>query len=148
LSSAKEKISSINPDSVPVEQKSYVTILRSSLETSEKMSLEFSEMINGTFLYMSGFEFLSKGMEYFEAKKWGKAANEFGKASEKFSESKRILEPLEDSEYSEISVGAIEMCGYLTQMEKDLPHLEAGCRALEKEHYYQAEKEFDQLSSF
>lgn len=148
LSSAKEKIFSIDLDSVPVEQKSYVTVQRDGLETSEKMSLEFMQMINGMHPYLDGSEHLFKAVESLETEEWGKAADEIADSSVKFSESKKSLEKLKDSDYSEISVGAIEICGVLTQFEKDLPHLEAGCRYMEKGRYSQAEAEFNKVSSY
>lgn len=66
----------------------------------------------------------------------------------KFSESQIILEELKDSDYSEISVGAIEICGILTQLEKDLPHLEADCKYMEKGRYSQADAEFSKISDY
>ncbi len=146
--SAKEKVFTLDPESVPIEQKSYIILLRNDLEASETMHAELRQMMSGMYPYMDGLEYFSNGVESAEAEKWGKAANEFGKASDKFSESHAILEELKDSEYSEVSVGAIEICGFLTQLEEDLPHLEAGYRYMEKDRYSQAEKEFDKISSF
>jgi hypothetical protein len=148
LSSAKEKAFSIDPDSVPVEQKSYVTVLRDDIETSEKIILDIKQMTNGMYPYMDGSEHLFKAVEYLETEEWGKAADEFADSSVKFSESKKNLDKLKDSDYSEISVGAIEICGVLTQFEKDLPHFEAGCRYMEKGRYSQAETEFNKISSY
>lgn len=147
-SSAKEKIFKIDPNLVPVEQKSTIILLRDDLETSEIMYVELREMMSGMYPYMDGAEYFSNGLEYVKAEKWDKAADEFGKASNKFSESQKILEKLKDSEYSEVSVEAIEICGFLTQLGEDLPHLEAGCRYMEKDRYSQAEKEFAKISSF
>lgn len=145
---AKEKLFTIDPDSVPVEQKSSIILLRDDLETSETMYEELRQMMKGMDPYMDGYEYLLNGIEYGDNKKWGKAADEFEKASDKFSESHAILEELKDSEYSEVSVGAIEMCGFLTQIEKDLPHLEAGCRYIEKGRYSQAETELSKVSYY
>ncbi|WP_235282967.1 hypothetical protein [Methanosarcina sp. 1.H.T.1A.1] len=148
LGSAKEKIFSIDLDSVPVEQKSYVTVQREDLETSEKMSLELRQMINGLYPFLDGSEHLFKAGEYLETEEWDKAADEIADSSVKLSESKESLETLKDSDYSEISVGVIEICGILTQLEKDLPHLEAGCRYMEKGRYSQAEAEFSKVSDY
>ncbi|MDY9927589.1 hypothetical protein [Methanosarcina sp.] len=148
LNSAKEKVFTIDPNSVPVEQKSSIILLQDDLETSETMHVEVRKMINGMYPCMDGYECLSKGIEYGDVEKWDKAADEFEKASNKFSESQKILEKLKDSEYSEVSVGAIEMCGLLMKMQKDLPHFEAGCRYMEKGRYSQAQKEFNKLSGF
>lgn len=148
LSSAKEKIISIDPDSVPVEQKSYVTVQRDSLETEEIMSSELRQMINGMYPYLDGSEHLFNALEYFEAEEWDKAADEYNSSSVKFSESQKIMKELKDSDYSEISVASIEICGVLTQLEKDLPHLEAGCRYMEKGRYSQADAEFSKVSYY
>lgn len=148
LSSAKENFLSIDPNSVPVEQKSYVTVQRDGIETVEKMSLEFRQMINGMYPYLDGAEHLFNALEYLEAEEWDKAADEYNSSSVKFSESNKIMEELKDSEYSEVSVVAIEMCGFLTQMEKDLPHMEAGCRYMEKGRYSQADAEFSKVSYY
>ncbi|AKB26989.1 hypothetical protein MSSIT_0270 [Methanosarcina siciliae T4/M] len=145
LRSAKEKISPIDPDSVPVEEKSYIIILKDSIETSEKMGLELKEITNGMYPYLDGAGHLFDAEEYLKAEEWDKAADEFANSSVKFSESKKSLEKLKDSEYSEISVGAIEICGVITQFEKDLPCLEAGCRYMENGSYYQANAEFSKL---
>lgn len=104
--------------------------------------------MSGMYPYMDGYECLLNGIEYGDNKKWGKAANEFGKASSKFSGSQKILEKLKDSGYSEVSIGAIEMCGILTQVQKDLPHLEAGCRYMEKDRTSQANTEFSKISYY
>lgn len=148
LSSAKENIFSIDPDSVPVEQKSYVTAQRDAIETAEIMSSEFRQMINGMYPYLEGSEHLFNALEYLEAEEWDKAADEYNSSSVKFSESQKILEELKDSDYSEVSVASIEICGVLTQLDKDLPHLEAGCRYMEKGRYYQADEEFSKVSYY
>ncbi|AKB29908.1 hypothetical protein MSSIT_3189 [Methanosarcina siciliae T4/M] len=148
LISAKEKIFRIDLDSVPVEQKNSFILLRADLETSGNMCEEFREMMSGMYLYMDGSEYLFNGMNYADTEKWGKAADEFGNAADKFSESQKILEKLKDSECSEVSVEATEMYGFLTMVQKDLPHLEAGCRYMENGRYSRAEKEFDMISSF
>lgn len=146
--SAKEKIFTIDPESVPIEQKSSILLLRNELEASETMHTELRQMMRGMYPYMDGYECFSNGIEYGDAKEWGKAADEFGKASDKFSESQKILEGLKDSEYSEISVGAIGICGVLAQMDKDLPHIEAACRYMEKGRYSQANAEFNNISYY
>ena len=138
----------IDLNSVPVEQKSSIMLLRTDLETSETMHAEFQKMISGMYPFMDGYMRLSSGVEYAEAEKWDKAANEFGKASEEFSESYAILEELKNSEYSEVSLGAIEICGILTRVQKDLPHLEAGCRYMEKDRYNKAMAEFNNISTY
>lgn len=148
LGSAKEKISSIDLNSVPVQQKSYVTVRIDGLETSEKMSLELKEFTNGMYPYLDGSEHLFNAVEYMEAEEWNKAADELTSSSVKFSESKKKLGKLKDSDYSEISVGAIETCGILTQLEKDLPHLEAGCRYIDQGRYSQADAEFSKVSYY
>lgn len=148
LSSAKEKIISIDPDSVPVEQKSYVTIQREGLETEEIMSSELRQMINGMYPYLDGSEHFFNALEYFEAEEWDKAADEYNSSSLKFSDSQKIMEEFKDSDYSEISVASIEICGVLTQLEKDLPHLEAGCRYMGKGRYSQADAEFSKVSYY
>lgn len=147
LSSAKEKVFMLDLDSVPVEEKSSIVLLRDDLETSEIMYAELRALMSGMYPYMEGFNFFSKGLEYFKAESWGEAADEFGKASEKFSESQQILEKLKDSEYSEVSVGVIQICGFLAQLKEDLPHLEAGCRYMETSHYAQADEEFNKVSN-
>lgn len=116
--SAKEKVFTIDPKSVPIEQKSSIILLRNDLEASETMHSELRQMMSGMYPYMDGYVCLSNGIEYGDAEEWGKAADEFGKASDKFSESQKILETLKDSEYSEVSVTAIEICGILTQAQK------------------------------
>ncbi|AKB63844.1 MULTISPECIES: hypothetical protein [Methanosarcina] len=146
--SAKEKVFTIDPKSVPIEQKSSIILLRNDLEASETMHSELRQMMSGMYPYMDGYVCLSNGIEYGDAEEWGKAADEFGKASDKFSESQKILETLKDSEYSEVSVTAIEICGILTQAQKDLPHIEAGCRYMEKGRYYQANAEFNNVSYY
>lgn len=148
LSSAKERAFSIDSGSVPVEQKSYVIVLKDNLETSEKTILDIKQMINGMYPYLEGSEHLFNAVEYLETEEWGKAADELANSSVEFSESKESLDKLKESDYSEISVGAIEICGILTQLEKDLPHLEAGCRYMEKGRYSQAEAEFNKVSYY
>lgn len=147
LSSAKEKVFMLDLDSVPAEEKSSIVLLRDDLETSETMYVELRTLMSGMYPYMEGFNFFSKGLEAFKAEKWGEAADEFGKASNKFSESQQILEKLKDSEHSEVSVGIIEICGFLTQLNEDLPHLEAGCRYMETGRYSQANEEFNKVSN-
>lgn len=148
LSSAKGKIFSIDLNSVPVEQKSYVTVQRDDIETGEKMSLEFKQMIDGMYPLLDGCECLMNAVEYVETEEWGKAADEFTNSSVMFSESKNNLNKLKDSDFSEISVAAIETCGIITQIEKDLPHLEAGCRYMDKGRYSQADAEFNKISTY
>lgn len=97
---------------------------------------------------MDGYECLLNRIKYGDEKKWDKAADEFGIASDKFSESQKILEELKDSEFPEVSVSCIEVCGILTQLEKDLPHIEAGCRFMEKGRYSQADAEFSKISYY
>lgn len=148
LISAKEKIFSIDPDSVPVEEKSSIILLRSDLEVAEKMHLELQEMINGMYPYVDGFKHFINAGEYIDNEEWGKAADEFADSSVDFAESKKELENLRDSEYSEISVAVIEFYGLMTQMEEDLPHFEAGCRYMDQGRYSQAEEEFSKISTY
>jgi tetratricopeptide (TPR) repeat protein len=148
MSLAKEKFSFINPDSVPVEQKSYVTEIKGDLENSEKVMSELKEMINGMYPYIDGCEHLFKAVEYMETEKWGIAADEFANSSVKFSESKKSLDKLKNSEYSEISVNVIKISGFLKKAEENLPHIEAGCRYADQGRYSQAEEEFKKVSDF
>ena len=85
-------------------------------------------MINALYPYVDGFEHLHNAVEYREAEEWGKAAGECAKSSVKLSQSKKSLEKLKNSEYSEISLTAIKIYGLLEKIEGDLLHLEAGCR--------------------
>lgn len=144
--SAKEKIFLINLDSVPVEQKSSISLLRGEMESIEKMSMEIKEMMDGMYPYLDGVEYFFNATEYMKVNEWDKAADEFVNASVKFSESNNKLEKLKDSQYSEISVGAIEICGILDKMEENLPYFESGCRYMEEGRYFQAEKEFNKVS--
>ncbi len=148
LNSAKDKISSIDPASVPVVQKSYVTALRSDLENSEKISSEVKEMINSMYPFIDGYENLFNSVEYMKAEEWNKAADECANSSTKFSESKKSLEKLKNSEYSEISVWAIKIYGILEKVEGDLPHLEAACRYMDQGSYSQAEEEINKISGY
>ena len=146
LNSAKEKIFSIDPEEVPVEGKSNIFFLRNSMENGEKMLLEIKESIRGSYPYLDGLEHLINAGEFAENEKWDKAALEYAEASKDFSESKKIMEKLKDSEFSESSVPAIEICGIIDELEEDLPHLEAGYEYMDKGRYYQANEEFNKLS--
>lgn len=148
LTSAKDKIISIDPDKVPVEDKSNMILLRNDMESGEKMLQEFKEVIRGNYPYVDGLEHLLNAEEFVENENWDKAALEYAEASEDFSESKKIMEKLKDSEFTESSILAIELCGILDDLEEDLPHLEAGCEYMDRERYSQANEEFSKLSYF
>ncbi|MFY1112897.1 MAG: hypothetical protein AB3K77_14650 [Methanosarcinaceae archaeon] len=146
LNSAKEKIFSIDPEEVPVEEKSNIFFLRNSMENGEKMLLELKEVIRGSYPYLNVMEHLINVDEFIENEEWDKAALEYAEVSEDLSESKEIMEKLKNSEFSEISVESIEVCGLIDELEDNLPHLEAGCEYMDRGRYSQANEEFNKVS--
>jgi len=148
LNSAKDKIISIDPEEVPVEDKSNMILLRNDMENGEKMLLEIKEEIRGSYPYLDVLEHLINAEEFIENEEWDKAALEYAEVSEDLSESKEIMEKLKDSEFSEISVETIELCGLIDELEDNLPHLEAGCEYMDRGRYSQANEEFCKISAF
>lgn len=143
LKSARENIEGIDPEMVPVEDKSSILMAKNDLERSEKMATELRELISGFYPIVDGSEHLTNACELIEDKQWGAAAIEVNESSSKFSASTGIFETLKDSEFPEISVPAIEIYGYLTQMEDPLLHLENGCNYADKGRSNQAINEFN-----
>jgi len=148
-SSARVKLSSLNIDSVPVGQKSNYTIIESDLEYTEKLSSDTKEMVNGLSLSVDGLEALYNSIEYAESEEWDKAANECANSSVKFSESVKIFQKLQDSEFTEVSDIAIEYYGNFEyeNIEELLTHYEAACRYMSEGKESQALEEFDKVSS-
>lgn len=147
LKSAREKIEGINPETVPVEDKSSILMTRNDIEMSEKMATELGELISGFYPIVDGSEHLINASELIEDKEWGAAALEINESSSKFSASTEKFEGLKDSEFPEISIPAIEIYGYLTQMEDSLLHFEKGCNYADKGRYNQAINEFNLASA-
>lgn len=147
LKSARKNIDGLDPEMVPVEDKSSILMAKNDLEKGEKMATELEKMISGFHPIVDGSEHLINASELIEEKQWGAAAIEVNESSSKFSVSTGIFETLKDSEFPEISVPAIEIYGYLTQMEDPLLHLENGCNYAEKGRSNQAINEFNLASA-
>lgn len=147
LKSAREKIDGIDPEIVPVGDKSSILMTKNDIERNEKMVTELGELLSGFYPIVDGSEHLKNASELIEDEKWGAAAIEINESSSKFSMSTGIFEKLKDSEFPEISVPAIRIYGYLTQMEDPLLHFENGCNYADKGRYNQATKEFNLVSA-
>lgn len=147
LKSAREKMEEIDPETVPVEDKSNILMIKKDLEQSEKMAIELGKLISGFYPIIDGSEHLINASKFIENEKWDAAALEVNESSLKFSASTEVFKTLKDSEFPEISVSAIEIYGYLTQMEGSLLHLENGCNYADKGRYNQAINEFNLASA-
>lgn len=148
ISTAKEKCFSIDVDTVPIESKSEILYARILFEQDEKMFSEFGEMISGMYPLVDGMEHMLKAVDYMEKEYWHSAELEFGKCYFDFSKSKDTFINLKNSEFTEISVPAIEMYGLLSEMLEALPHLEAGCRYASIGDFEKAEEEFNKIPEF
>lgn len=148
ISTAKEKCFSIDIETVPVESKSAILEDRISIEQSERMVSQFGEMISGMYSFLDGMEHMLKAIDYMEKEEWHSAELEFGKCSPDFSISKDTFINLKNSEFTEISVPAIEMSSLLSKMLEDLPHFEAGCMYASKGNFRKAEEEFNKISEY
>lgn len=143
LKSAREKMESIDMETVSVEDKSGVILIKKDLEYSEKMYLEAKDSISGYRFFVNGMEHMSNASELLENENWDKASLEFEHSSSEFAESKKIFEELTDSEFSEISIASIEIYGIITQIESPLLHFEATCKYMEVGQDYKALDEFN-----
>jgi tetratricopeptide (TPR) repeat protein len=147
LKSARTELEKIDPKMVPLEDKSSIIMTKKHLEQSEKMASELGELISGFYPIVDGSEHLINASKLIEDEQWGAAALEVNESSLKFSVSVGTFENLKDSEFPEISVSAIGIYGYLTQMEEPLLHLENGCNYADKGRYTQAINEFNLASN-
>lgn len=145
---AKEKCFSIDVDTVPIESKSEILEDRISIEQTEKMISENGEMISGMYPFVDGMEHMLKAVDYMEKEAWHSAELEFGKCSPDFSKSKDTFINLKNSEFTEVSVPAIEMHVFLSKTLEALPHLEAGCGYASKGDFKKAEVEFNKIPVF
>ena len=142
ITSAKEKISSIETDSIPVDLKIEVLEDRKAIEKSEIIILEVSDMIAGMHPFVDGMEHLFKAVDHIEDENWKSAGKELGKSNADFSKSKNVMISLKNSTFSEVSVGAIEMDGLLRNLIKAISHFELGCNYADKGDYVGAFDEF------
>jgi outer membrane murein-binding lipoprotein Lpp len=145
---AKEKCFSIDIDTVPIESKSEILENRISIEQNEKMISENGEIISGMYPFADGMENMLKAIDYINNEDWHSAELEFGYCSPDFSKSKDTFNNLKNSEFTEVSVPAIEMYGILSKLLEALPHFEAGCRYASKGNFNKAEDEFNKIPEF
>jgi hypothetical protein len=148
LSKAKEKSLSINQDTIPVEYKSEILEKILFIEQYEKMFSEMGEMLSVMNPYVDAMEHLHNAGDYMEQEEWKNAEIEFGNSYADFSRSKNIVKELKNSELTEVSVLAIEVDTYLTEILNKLPPFEAGCRYMSEGNFYKAEAEFNKISEY
>jgi len=55
---------------------------------------------------------------------------------------------LKNSEFTEVSVTAIEIDTDLKNLLDDLPHFEAGCRYMSENNIYKANEEFNKIAEY
>ena len=143
---AKEKCFSIDVDMVPIEYKSEILGNRISIEQEEKMISELGEIISGMYPFVDGMEHMLKATNYAEKENWHSAELECRKCSSDLSKSRDIFTSLKNSEFTDVSITAIEMCGSLTEWLDTSTHLEAACRYASIGDFEKAEEEFDKIS--
>jgi tetratricopeptide (TPR) repeat protein len=148
ITTAKEKYFSIDADTVPIEYKSVILGGRISIEQDEKMISELGEIISGMYPFADGMEHMLKAKNYVEKENWHSAELEYRKCSSDLSKSRDIFTSLENSEFTDVSITAIEMCGSLTKWLDASTHLEAGCRYASIGDFEKAEEEFDKIPEF
>ncbi len=138
LKSARDKMESIDMETVSVGDKSGVILIKKDLENNEKMYFEAKDLVSGYCFLVNGMEHLLNASELMEKEKWDKASLEFEHSSSEFAESNKIFEELKDSEFSEISIASIEIYGDIIQIESSLLHFEAACKYIESGRDYKA----------
>jgi len=143
ISEAKKKSQSIDINTVPAEFKSHIQEDKDSIEKNEKMISEFSDMISGLYPFMDGMGYMLTATDYVENEKWTKAKIEFSKAFSSFTASQNKFITLKNSQFSEISVSAIELESILTKMLVAVDHFEKGCEYADKGNLKKSEEEFD-----
>lgn len=98
--------------------------------------------------FADGMEHMLKAKNYVEKENWHSAELEYRKCSSDLSKSRDIFTSLENSEFTDVSITAIEMCGSLTKWLDASTHLEAGCRYASIGDFEKAEEEFDKIPEF
>jgi tetratricopeptide (TPR) repeat protein len=148
IATSKEKCFSIDVDMVPIESKSVILGDRISIEQDEKMISELGEIISGMYPFVDGMEHMLKAKNYVEKENWHSAELEYRKCSSDLSKSRDIFTSLKNSEFTDVSITAIEMCGSLTKWLDASTHLEAACRYASIGDFEKAEEEFDKIPEF
>ena len=146
ISKAKAKSLSIDMDAIPVEYKSTILEDRLSIEDYDKMLSDMNELVSGMSPFLDGIEKMYDAVDYMEREEWKNAELAFGESYSDFSKSKNIFKNLKTSEFTEVSVVAIELDALLIGMLDELPYFEAGCRYMSEGNAYKANEEFSKIS--
>lgn len=145
ISSAKEKIFRIDIDTIPVESRSGILEDRNGIEKIDKILTDYSKMISGMYPFIDGMEHMLKANDYVLNEQWKSAEFEFNNSNSDIMKSKDIFIGLKNSEFSEISVSAIELDGILKKLLETLSHFETGSTYASQGNFVKANEEFTKV---
>lgn len=143
LENAKELSSEIKMDDVPLELKPILVLDRESVYTNLDIVSELQTLKKSLSSQVYGWENYDKALEYFEDEEWEEAQACFEYAASNLTETKEILSDLEDSEYSELSISAIESSTVYDPSITFAEHCAKACEYMAEENYDKADEEIE-----
>jgi hypothetical protein len=143
LKNAKELSSEIKMDDVPLELKPILVMDRESVYNSLKIASELQNLKESLSSQVYGWENYDKALEYYEDGEWERAQTCFEYSASNFTKTREILKYLEDSEYSELSISAIESSIAYDAIITFSEHCGKACEYMADENYEKADEEIE-----
>ena len=143
LENAKELSSQIEMDEVPVELKPILILDRESVYNNLEITSELLTLKKSLSAQVYGWENYDKALEYYEEEKWEKAQTCFEYSASNFTDTRDLISDLEDSDYSELSITAIESSVAYDMIIAFSEHCGKACGYMADKNYDKADEEFE-----
>lgn len=143
LKNAKETSNEIDMDEVPLELKPILILDRETLYNNLDQVSELEDLQISLYSQVDGFENFDKALVHVEEEEWNHAESKFNYTVSNLSRSRDILFDLQESQYTEIAVPAIESAGAYNATITFSEHCALACGYMADGRERKADEEFE-----